>query len=655
MVRFYPLTKTGSKSESSIPRRTQTAIARKRDFRDSVRINAIFRREKLFPTKYGKASGSENTIETNQTTTGTNGEDSTKKTTTTTTKKKKNNTSSRSDPTTTGASADVDVDVDADAIRRANFAGKIPVRLTLARSSLSSATPPHPQHVLVSRHTFLHVGLESAVRELHKYAPQALHMQMHGVHHHGKIVVREEGDSDNDNDKQNEKDKGDDNENNSSSSKANDAAESSSKGPLSAEPESAITPYPVCWFEDVATQQPLRWQYFAGVLFDSLPPTTRTTNSSSTTNASRRQLPWELRLHFRSYPSDTLLELLDPNHGHGTGVLETIQQIYKNSLKQGLVIHHGNAREALNLSKQSHTVLWEEGIRGGSYDAIRPILFPEKKRSNGGADRDKDKNEGKDKGKGKNKGGDNNEHAAKQSSQTAASGSEKVSDSASSEPNAERKEPKDASKRDNRDSSSKDVRDSKDETTVPTEGTNPKTNPTGCSRDNAPDKSVPASANNGNHTGKNDPRPPATIPVRLSLDPTKPMLQKRIGGGGGGACGPSGEDPTLGSLLRGWASPQRNEDIRHHEVRVGGISPPLSTPLVDLWKILRHPDNFLYVCVVPNNTNRGNRNKTHNHKDQEQDHRNGKSSLLVGTPRWKTTIVSSRFSSARRRRRNRKK
>eukprot|EP00536_Pseudo-nitzschia_multiseries_P012207 jgi/Psemu1/207943/e_gw1.452.47.1 len=409
--------------------------------------------------------------------------------------------------------------VTADAIRRANFDGKIPIRLALAQSSLSSATPPHPQHALVSRHTYLHIGLESAVRALHEYAPLALSG-------HRKIVVREGGDGGEDEDENGkEADNGNDNdksknnnnnENNNKNQSDSDAGEGTPPMTMTTTP-----PYPVCWFEDVATQQPLRWQYFAGVLFDSL--------HAPSNHRHRQKIPWELRLHFRSYPSDTILELIDPNHGHGEGVLETIKRTYKNSLKQGLVIHHGNAREAVNMSKQSHTVLWEEGIRKNNYEAIRPILFPE---SSDGA---------------------------------------------------------------------------------------------------------------GNQATRANPSL-AMIPVRLSLDPTKPMLQKRIEGGS------SADSMTLGSLLREW-TPQRlfqtDESAQSVADRfiwtVSGISPPLCTPLIDLWKTLRHADNFLYISVTPRNDN------VHNSNSNSNSSNNNKTSRAK--LRSKTTIVAAKLSSAQQRRR----
>lgn len=34
--------------------------------------------------------------------------------------------------------------------------------------------------------------------------------------------------------------------------------------------------------------------------------------------------------------------------------------------------------------------------------------------------------------------------------------------------------------------------------------------------------------------------------------------------------------------------------------RVGGIQPPLEASLLDVWKMLMHPDHFLYITVITN-------------------------------------------------------
>jgi hypothetical protein len=126
------------------------------------------------------------------------------------------------------------------------------------------------------------------------------------------------------------------------------------------------SPYPICWLEDEVTQQPLRWQYFAGVLFDSIHP--RPQKQQQQQQRSGYHLPWRIRLHFQSYPTQRLLEL-----DNTVGVVSTIERTFKNSLKQALVLQHGNNRVALNMTKHSHEGLWN-AIRTANYKSYRPIL-----------------------------------------------------------------------------------------------------------------------------------------------------------------------------------------------------------------------------------------------------------------------------------------
>jgi Autophagy protein Apg5. len=72
----------------------------------------------------------------------------------------------------------------------------------------------------------------------------------------------------------------------------------------------------------------------------------------------RRMIPWNIRVHFTSYPS-TLLPLT-------TGGRDDVEHItfqnYLNSLKQALYIQHQSNKIAKNLNKKSHMILWD-GIR----------------------------------------------------------------------------------------------------------------------------------------------------------------------------------------------------------------------------------------------------------------------------------------------------
>jgi autophagy-related protein 5 len=107
--------------------------------------------------------------------------------------------------------------------------------------------------------------------------------------------------------------------------------------PSAQETNNKPLPYPVCWFEDEDTQMALRWHIFVGTLWDM---------------KTQRSLPWRIRLHFTAYPSSQILPL-------DTDVISQVQYYYKNSLKQALCIQYGNSKVAMNLTKESHSKLWE--------------------------------------------------------------------------------------------------------------------------------------------------------------------------------------------------------------------------------------------------------------------------------------------------------
>jgi autophagy-related protein 5 len=318
-----------------------------------------------------------------------------------------------------------------DRLRAANWSGSIPIILSLAPTSLSSPTIPPPIHVLLSRHTFLHIGLKLAVMRLHKFAPPTISFT--------RRVVEEPDVGTGSHDEE-----ADEKQNNREENK-----EEPEKKKIEVEEV-----YPVCWFEDEATELPLRWQLFAGVLWDIHQTTT-----------SNIDLPWKIRLHFTSYPSSQLLEL-----DSISGVNTTIERTYKNSLKQALVLQHGNNKVALNISKQSHQRVWDS-IVTSKYSVYKPIQ----------------------------------------------------------------------------------------------EDIQAKTNL-------------------------------VMIPIRLLVDSSKPLIQKRC----------DEQSITLGQLLHQWI-PEHFDKAEDCTIqpklpiiawRVSGIVPPLSALVLDLWRTLCQPDNFLYIAVV---------------------------------------------------------
>jgi autophagy-related protein 5 len=200
---------------------------------------------------------------------------------------------------------------------------------------------------MLSRHSYLHVGLQEAVLRLHKFAPPTFAFTR-------RVVEEPDPASDSDN-KEDESD---------------DRKEKGSKEKEMPKETKEIEPtYPVCWFEDETTELPLRWQYFAGVLWDSLQLTTSF------------GLPWKIRLHFTGYPSSELLEL-DPT----SGILTTIERTFKNALKQALVLEHGHAKIALNMNKQAHRRMWDsiskskysiyKAVKGDIQTAENPVVIP---------------------------------------------------------------------------------------------------------------------------------------------------------------------------------------------------------------------------------------------------------------------------------------
>jgi autophagy-related protein 5 len=385
-----------------------------------------------------------------------------------------------------------------DKIRSGNWNGSIPIVVTLASTSLSSTTIPKPIHVLVARNTFLHIGLESAVRRLYQYAPPTFTFFGSGV----RVVEEPDNDDNHDHDDKNDSHKqqseNNDNDNNATNNDNDRVVTNEKSGDKSSSSSTTTTkvatndtniiskpkkdePYPICWFEDERTGRPLRWQYFVGVLFDS--STRRRQQQQQQQQHDNNHpnndfpLPWRIKLHFNSYPSQHLLEL-----DSTSGVLTTIERTYKNSLKQSLVMTYGNNKVALNMTKQSHEYVWKS-ILTQDYDLFKPVLV--------------------------------------------------------------------------------------------------------------------------NEIQPNDTSTISILPVRLCVDPTQPMIQKRC-------VNTTGK--TLGLLLHEWA-PQYFEKSNTTEVgnddgrtiirptgvsswRVAGVTPPLSTSLVDLWKTLSYPDNFLYVSVI---------------------------------------------------------
>ena len=259
-----------------------------------------------------------------------------------------------------------------------NWKGLIPVHLTLAPTSLSSPTLPLPIHVLVPRNTYLHTGLEAAVQRLHPFAPtspfsapttttaagsssSSTTSLMFHVSEPSPGGGRNGAGSDDD-DNNNNVDDGEtaiQEPSNATKFEAYGTANSNSIASSQQHqqrpdnhslPNPTPAEYPVCWLEDEDTQLAVRWHLFAGVLFDL--------KASPT-------LPWRLKLHFNNYPTTQILPL-DAN------VLTAVQASFKHSLKQALTLQQGNSKGAMNVTKESHGLLWE-AVRQSNLQVYRRV------------------------------------------------------------------------------------------------------------------------------------------------------------------------------------------------------------------------------------------------------------------------------------------
>ncbi|KAK3289754.1 Ubiquitin-like modifier-activating enzyme atg7 [Cymbomonas tetramitiformis] len=99
---------------------------------------------------------------------------------------------------------------------------------------------------------------------------------------------------------------------------------------------------------------PLKWSIPTGVLYDLL--------------AKKRDLPWELTVHFRTFPDEVLLKCNDS---------QTVRAHFYNSLKEAMYIMYGSAGSVMQLSQQVQTQLWksiEDGMDMETYDTSTSTL-----------------------------------------------------------------------------------------------------------------------------------------------------------------------------------------------------------------------------------------------------------------------------------------
>mmetsp|Transcript_5302 Transcript_5302/g.11525 ORF Transcript_5302/g.11525 Transcript_5302/m.11525 type:complete len:474 (-) Transcript_5302:119-1540(-) len=267
-------------------------------------------------------------------------------------------------------------------IQSANWAGSIPIHLSLAPTSLSSASIPPTLHRLVARSSYLHVALRDEIVRLHKFAPVA---PLGSTGSDGMIIRTAPPDDDDDvnvnagsnsrsrarsgsnasaeqhkvkmdaadssgtrngtidDDEGSNINDGDNNQDGVKKKKSNQSSSSSS-------PATETKRMPICWFEDESSGLALRWHLFTGTLFDL----SQQRNASKATTAATTTLPWKIRVHFTSYPTNQILAF-----DADAGVMQTIERYYMNSLKQALFLQHGSSRVAMNICKADHRKLWD--------------------------------------------------------------------------------------------------------------------------------------------------------------------------------------------------------------------------------------------------------------------------------------------------------
>ena len=279
-------------------------------------------------------------------------------------------------------------------IQNANWLGCIPIILSLAPSSLSSPVAPRPLHKMVARVTYLHVGLSEEVIQLSKCAPAG------GLSRKGVVMTEEPSEND---DPPTDAVKDEDG--------SNKIGQVSNETKMDKEEETKYTPkeenqtvvetktsipsqndFPICWFEDELSGEPLRWHLFVGVLHDATKGKAAVQNLSRMGSNAKEPnlLPWRIRLHFTSYPTKLLpfekisIQSTTCSQGddsvndscrdinHTNQVSSSIGRIFRNSLKQALFMQYSSAKVAMSISKSSHEKIWN-AILSTDYISYREV------------------------------------------------------------------------------------------------------------------------------------------------------------------------------------------------------------------------------------------------------------------------------------------
>ncbi|PIK40758.1 putative autophagy protein 5 [Apostichopus japonicus] len=100
------------------------------------------------------------------------------------------------------------------------------------------------------------------------------------------------------------------------------------------------------WFE--FNNQPLKWHYPVGVLFDLLTHNT--------------PLPWNVKIHFKNFPEDELLHCESK---------EVVEAHFMSSIKEADILKH-RGQVINNMQKRDHKQLWQ-GLQNDKFDQFWTI------------------------------------------------------------------------------------------------------------------------------------------------------------------------------------------------------------------------------------------------------------------------------------------
>jgi Autophagy protein Apg5 len=311
--------------------------------------------------------------------------------------------------TTTGTTS---TSVSIETIQQSNWYGSVPVRLSIARTSIgvvpptivqsaetttttttqsstksfqeqqdtSSLSPLLVQYCMVPRFSFLHLSLQHSIQYLYQYTTTYNQQKQQEEHQQveepltfdaSKVVANSVDSIDNRTIENSENTDNIDSYNDGDQIQVNTSTSDNEKVTKSDSKPTGQQQQPIiCWFEDEETGTPLRWHLFVGIIYDLLVSQKQQQQQSTATISStiNTKIPWKILVHFTTsnYPTNVLLPLPQQQQQQQqtipVGVVVSIQQqlryYYQHSIKQSLTIQYNTSNVALNITKESHTKLW---------------------------------------------------------------------------------------------------------------------------------------------------------------------------------------------------------------------------------------------------------------------------------------------------------